>query len=99
MRLREAFGRARDDHTDVDELFTLDPGNDAYYSVIIRIVIAHGSPPPGKHAGIEPAQQVLQVSVPVLVALAERRVPNQPGVRNKFNYTVNDVWCDPLDHL
>ena len=49
--------------------------------------------------GLEPAQQVLHVSVPVLVALAERRVPNQPGVRNKFNYAVNNVWCNPPGHL
>src|SRR5215510_2408262 len=48
--------------------------------------------------GLEPAQKVLQVSVPVLVALAERRVLNQPGVRNKFNYAVNNIWRDPPGH-
>src|SRR5215475_2376853 len=49
--------------------------------------------------GLEPAQQVLYVSVPVVVAFSERRVPNQPGVRNKFNGAVNDIWCDPPGHL
>src|SRR5215813_4025396 len=48
--------------------------------------------------GIEPAQQILQVSVPLLGAPVERRVPPQPGVRNKFNYAVNNIWCDPPSH-
>jgi hypothetical protein len=55
----EAFGRARDDHTDVSTNSSRSTlGMRAYYSVIIRIVIAHGSPPPGKTCGAEPAQQV-----------------------------------------
>ena len=34
----------------IDELLTLDPWNDAYHSVIILIMIVHGSPPPGNRA-------------------------------------------------
>src|SRR5438309_3901673 len=49
--------------------------------------------------GLESAQQVLYVSVSVLSALSERRVPNEPGVRNKFNGAVNNLWCDPPGHL
>src|SRR5687768_6313487 len=37
--------RARDDHTDVDELRALDLRHDANYRVVIRDEIAHGSPP------------------------------------------------------
>jgi hypothetical protein len=37
--------QARDDHTDVDELRTLDLRHDANYRVVIRDEIAHASPP------------------------------------------------------
>src|SRR5688572_16160558 len=37
--------RARDDHTDVDELRALDLRHDANYRVVIRDEIAHASPP------------------------------------------------------
>src|SRR4029453_7119068 len=49
--------------------------------------------------GIEPAQQILHVSVSVLVALAERSVPNQPSVRNKVNDAINNIRRDPPGHL
>jgi|SRR4026208_1726277 len=48
---------------------------------------------------LQAVSQVLHVSVPILVALTERRIPRQPGVRNKCNYAVNDVRCDPPGHL
>jgi len=46
----EFAGRARDYHADVDELFTLDFGDDADGGVIIGTVIVHEAPPPEKHA-------------------------------------------------
>src|SRR5262245_25047301 len=49
--------------------------------------------------GVEPAQQILHVSVPVLVALAKRSVPNQPSVRNKVHYAINNIRRDPPGHL
>ena len=49
--------------------------------------------------GLEPAQQVLSVSIPVLGALAERSLPNQPSVRNKFNDAINNIWRDPPGHV
>src|ERR1044072_31802 len=39
------------------------------------------------------------MSVSVLIDPAERRIADQPGVGNKFNYVVNDVCRDPLGHL
>src|SRR5262245_38997155 len=47
----------------------------------------------------QPAQHVLNVSIPALVAPAERSVANQPGVGNQFNDAVNYVWRDPSGHL
>src|SRR5215813_13644276 len=35
----------------------------------------------------------------MLAAPAGRNVPHQPGVRNKFNYTINDVWSNSRSHL
>src|SRR5262245_24259422 len=49
--------------------------------------------------GIEPAQQILRVSVPVLVALAEHSVSSQPSVRNKIHYAINNSRRDPPGHL
>src|SRR5205085_7515648 len=50
----EFAGRARDYHADVDELLTLDFGDDADGGVIIGTVIVHEAPPPEKHA-VQPA--------------------------------------------
>jgi hypothetical protein len=48
--LEEISRRARNYYSDIHELFTFDSRNYSEYGVIIWIVIAHGSPPPGKHA-------------------------------------------------
>src|SRR6266567_6861831 len=53
---------------------------------------------------LEPAQQVLIVSIPMFGRPTERGVANlrlsgQPGVRNEFYYTANDIWCGQVGHL
>jgi len=49
-RFEIVLRRAGNYHADVDELFPLDPRNDADDSVIVTIMIGHELPPQGNHA-------------------------------------------------